>query len=129
MVRRWDVAASGVLGLALAANGLFMLGAPFGWFEAVPGVVKTGPFNSHFVRDVGAAYAVCGIALLAVAWRPSAWPALAAASGFLILHAGVHLFDTICGRTTPLDLARDLPGVFGPAALTAWLAVRAAREA
>ncbi|MFZ5728745.1 MAG: hypothetical protein A2882_05110 [Phenylobacterium sp. RIFCSPHIGHO2_01_FULL_70_10] len=129
MVRHWESLVSGLLGLGLAVNGLAMLGAPFAWYEAVPGVVKTGPFNSHFVRDVGAAYLVSGAALLVFARRPRAWPALWAAAGFLILHGGVHLFDTLCGRSTLADLAGDLPGVFGPALLAALLAVRAAREA
>ncbi|MDP1872919.1 hypothetical protein [Phenylobacterium sp.] len=107
-----------------------MLGAPFDWYEAVPGVVKTGPFNGHFVRDIGAAYLVCAVALAVSVWKPSkAWPALLAAGGFLSLHAGIHLLDTICGRASLGDLARDLPGVFLPALLTVGLGLRAAREA
>lgn len=129
-MRRWERAACGLLGLGLGANGLFMLGAPFTWYEAVPGVVKTGPFNGHFVRDIGAAYLVCAFALAAVAWRPpKAWPALLAAAGFLVLHAGVHLFDTVCGRSSLGDLARDLPGVFLPALAASILVWRAATEA
>ena len=45
-----------VLGAALAANGLFMLGDPAGWYAAIPGVTMTGPLNPHLVRDVGCAY-------------------------------------------------------------------------
>ncbi|MEO8115730.1 MAG: hypothetical protein ABI655_15180, partial [Phenylobacterium sp.] len=47
---------AGALGLLLAANGLYMLFAPAPWYGAVPGVPSTGPFNPHFVRDIGAAY-------------------------------------------------------------------------
>src|SRR4249920_489782 len=46
-----------ILGIALAANGFVMLGA------AVLGVAATGPFNAHFIRDVGVAYVLCGAAL------------------------------------------------------------------
>ena len=44
------------LPVLLAANGLFMLLAPHAWYPAVPGVTETGPYNPHFVRDIGAAY-------------------------------------------------------------------------
>src|SRR5262249_52922948 len=47
-----------VVGLALAANGTFMLVAPSAWYGLVPGVAATGPLNAHFVRDIGAAYLV-----------------------------------------------------------------------
>lgn len=129
-MRAWDRAVGGLLGVGLGINGLLMLGVPFDWYEAVPGVVKTGPFNAHFVRDIGAAYLVCALALGAFAWRPRvAWSALLAAAGFLSLHAGIHLFDTVCGRSSLGDLARDLPGVFVPALVSLALSLRAAREA
>lgn len=129
-MRAWDRAVGGLLGVGLGINGLLMLGVPFDWYEAVPGVVKTGPFNAHFVRDIGAAYLVCGLALGAFARRPRvAWSALLAAAGFLSLHAIIHLFDTVCGRSSLGDLARDLPGVFGPALVSLALSLRAAREA
>ncbi|HVY56846.1 MAG TPA: hypothetical protein VHA77_03260 [Xanthobacteraceae bacterium] len=50
------------LGIALAANGLLMLFDPAGWYGLVPGVPETGPFNPHFVRDIGCAYLVAGVA-------------------------------------------------------------------
>ena len=49
-----------ILGIALAANGFVMLGAPAAWYAAVPGVAATGPFNAHFIRDVGVAYETGG---------------------------------------------------------------------
>src|SRR6476619_8027266 len=52
-----------ILGIALAANGLVMLGAPAAWYAAVPGVAATGPFNAHFIRDIGVAYVLCGASL------------------------------------------------------------------
>jgi hypothetical protein len=45
-----------ILGLSLAANGVIMLAVPAAWYTAVPGVPATGPFNPHFVRDIGVAY-------------------------------------------------------------------------
>jgi hypothetical protein len=107
------------LGAILAANGLAMLFAGLWWYGVVPGVTATGPYNPHFVRDIGAAYLVAGVSLAAFAVRPrQAWPALVAAAGFLTLHAAIHVFDAVCG-TRPLgDVARDFGGVYLPALLT-----------
>jgi len=52
-------------GLLLAANGFLMLFDPAQWYAMVPGVPETGAFNPHFVRDIGAAYVVAGVA---IAW-------------------------------------------------------------
>ena len=109
----------------LGANGLAMLFAGLWWYGKAPGVTATGPYNPHFVRDIGAAYLVCGAAHAAFALRPrQAWSALAAAAGFLVLHAAIHLFDAACGTRPLADLARDFAGVFLPAliavALTLW---------
>lgn len=115
---------SGGLGLLLGLNGLAMLFASLAWYDAVPGVRATGPYNPHFVRDIGAAYLVVAMGLAWFAWRPrQGWPALAAAAAFLVLHAGVHVFDTTCSASPLADFLRDLPGVFTPAVLAAWLAV------
>jgi hypothetical protein len=47
----------GLLQLVVAA---MMLLAPQSFYGLVPGVNETGPFNPHFVRDVGAAFLVAG---------------------------------------------------------------------
>jgi hypothetical protein len=105
-----------VLGLILAANGVAMLFAGPWWYGAVPGVTATGPFNPHFVRDIGAAYLVTGGGLGWYAARPrEGWPALAAAAAFLTLHAAVHVFDAVCGTKPLADVARDFAGVYLPA--------------
>jgi len=116
-----------LLAASLSLNGLAMLLAGAWWYGAVPGVTATGPYNPHFVRDIGAAYLVAGLSHAAFAWRPrTAWPALTAAAGFLALHAGVHVFDAVCGTRPLADIARDFMGVFVPAlialALVAWAA-------
>lgn len=112
------------LALILGLNGLAMLGASFWWYNAVPGVTATGAFNPHFVRDIGAIYLVCAGGLAWFAARPvQGWPALGAAAAFLLLHAGIHVFDASCAADPAADLIRDLPGVFTPALLAAALAV------
>jgi len=105
-----------VLAIILAANAGAMLFASVWWYGAVPGVTATGPYNAHFIKDIGAAYLVVAGALAAFAWRPAvAWPALAAATAFLTLHAFIHVADALASPVCGANLARDFPGVFLPA--------------
>lgn len=111
-----------ILGLGLAANGLLMLAAPAEWYATVPGVTDTGPFNAHFVRDIGVAYLVAGAALCWFALDLAARPAALAGAAFLALHALVHLWDAAAGREHAHQLLVDLPTVFLPPALALFLA-------
>ncbi len=106
-----------VLALALAANGLLMLAAPVPWYGMVPGVAETGPFNAHFIRDIGAAYLVAGGGLVAFLLDRRARPAALAAGAFLTLHALVHLWDAAAGRESLVQLAVDFPTVIAPGPL------------
>jgi hypothetical protein len=112
-----------LIALALGANGLVMLVAGRWWYGAVPGVTETGPFNPHFVKDIGAAYAVVGVAFAWLALRPSrtAIGAGAAATLFLALHALIHLTDAIGAPAGLADLARDFPAVILPALVAIWI--------
>ena len=112
-MRSWDRYLAGLTGLALGANGLVMLFASLAWYDAVPGVTTTGPFNPHFVKDIGAIYVTCALALFWFAWRPrQGWPALAAAATWLTLHAAVHVYDATCGSSPLADVQRDFVGVY-----------------
>lgn len=112
-MRSWDRWVAGVMGLVFAANGAAMLAMPLSWYDAVPGVAATGPFNPHFVRDIGAVYLTCALGLGWFAWRPAqGWPAMAAAACWLTLHAAVHVYDATCGAAPLDDLKRDVVGVY-----------------
>ena len=119
-----------VLGAALAANGLFMLGDPAGWYAAIPGVTMTGPLNPHLVRDVGCAYLMAGAALAAFVVDARARPAALAGAAFLALHAFVHLWDLASGREVASPLPRrSAHRVFAACArLVARMAHRQSRE-
>jgi hypothetical protein len=119
-----------VLALAMGGNGLAMLAAGRWWYGIAPGVPMTGPFNPHFVKDIGAAYLVVGAAFAWLAARPSpvARGATAAGALFLGLHAGVHLTDAIGDPSGLTHLVRDFPGVFAPALLAAWIAAAYSAE-
>lgn len=117
---RWLAAA---LAVVLGANALAQIFASFWWYGAVPGVMATGPYNAHFVRDVGAAYLVAAAGLAWFAWRPErGWAALVAGAAFLLLHAGVHVFDATCSADPLRDVIRDFPGVYLPALAAAAIA-------
>jgi len=120
-----------VFALVNLANAAWMLAAPADWYARLPAAVPdTGPFNAHFVRDVGGAFALMGFALLAGAVWP-AWPvpALTFTTLFYVLHALVHVTDTLAGRLPASHWAIDLPGVYLPAAVLVGVTVAAWRTA
>lgn len=114
------------LGVSGAANGVFMLAAPALWYDSVPGLAHTGPFNPHFVSDIGVAYLVASFALLARAWRPRYWPAAVAGAAFMCGHALIHVFDIALERTG--NAGTDVGLVIIPALLAAWAAFPARAE-
>ncbi len=114
-----------VLGLA---NAIWMLVAPFHWYENLPaGVPDYGPFNLHFVRDIGAAYLTASLGLIWGLLRPPVrTPAVALAALFYGLHAAIHVYDTLVGHVGMHHAWLDIPGVYLPAVLLA-LALAACR--
>ncbi|MFO1015646.1 MAG: hypothetical protein U1E50_17975 [Caulobacteraceae bacterium] len=121
---------AGLLALVLAANGLVMLIAGAWWYGAVPGVTQTGPFNPHFVQDIGAAYIVAGVVMVLLALRGEAWRLAAFTwAGFLAFHAAIHLKDALGGHHMGADLIRDAAGVYLLPILSLWAAWPAKRSA
>lgn len=109
--------------VTLTVNGLAMLLMPHTWFGLIPSVPPTGPFNPHFVRDIGCGYLTCGTALLWLARDPARGTAATLITAlFLGLHAVIHLWGTLAGRTTLAALIQDLPAVFLPPLIMLWLA-------
>lgn len=104
------------IGLALFANGVFMLVAPESWYWTVPGVPVRGSFNQHFVRDIGIQYLLMGVAFvygainsqqrLLLWWLPTTW---------LVGHAVFHVLEVAVGMCGPEYLLVDFAGVTFPA--------------
>jgi uncharacterized protein YjeT (DUF2065 family) len=122
-----------VLGVAMIANGIFMLVAPADWYVAIPGVTATGPFNQHFLRDIGLIFLLLGGAFLVGAAQPHLRVALwAAPSIWLSGHALFHLWEVAVGICSPSVIPRDFPAVSLPAiigiGLTFW-AIHQSRSA
>jgi hypothetical protein len=115
-----------ILAIPTLFNGLAMLVAGPLWYETVPGVSETGPFNPHFVQDIGVAFVVAGLALAARAWRPRYWPAAVAGAGFLAAHALIHLVMIAGGHSH--HAAFDLMAVVLPSAAALYSAFPPAKE-
>src|SRR5687767_14902161 len=88
-----------VLGLVGAANGVWMLFDPLGWYRDLPARVPDfGPFNQHFVRDIGCAFVAFGTAAIWAAYRPALrFPLVALTTVFYGAHALVHVQNTLTG--------------------------------
>lgn len=113
----------GVIGVGALVNALAMLVASERWFEAV--AHHTGAFNVHLIRDVAFAYATTGAALLWAATRAELrGPLCLVAAAFLGLHALGHVLETATGALPAAHWYEDAPGVFLPALLVGWIAVR-----
>ena len=122
-----------VLGVAAEVNGLYMLYSPEAWYFAVPGVTTTGPFNQHFIRDIGLIFLFLGTAFLVGAARPQYRIVLwAAPTLWLWGHALFHFWEVAVGICGPSAIARDFPAVTLPAILgtilTLWAVANARAE-
>jgi hypothetical protein len=117
-----------LLGFIMLVNGTWQLVAPEGWYWAIPGVPDRGPFNQHFVRDIGIVYSLTGIGLIMGAvqpaqrfgywWAPTLW---------LVGHALFHVWEVLVGICGPASLIQDFAGVMLPALITLALLVYARR--
>lgn len=118
------------LGICALANGTFMLVSPADWYFAVPGVTTTGPFNQHFLRDIGLVFVLVGGAFLLGAIRRDYRLALwGTASLWLAGHALFHVWEVAVGICGPSALVRDFAAVSLPAILGLLLTLWAWRSA
>lgn len=113
-----------LLALPLAANAAAMLFAAEDWYRAVPGVAATGPFNHHFVGDIGLAYLAAAAALFAGSFRPErlagfALPAAVFLAGHALLHLAGYGLSAHAGGTW----FTDAWAIHLPALIALWLAV------
>ncbi|MDF2639932.1 MAG: hypothetical protein K0R64_2916 [Novosphingobium lindaniclasticum] len=130
MSRNISLAFAGLLGLGAAANGMFMLISPANWYFAVPGGTTTGPFNQHFLRDIGLIFLLVAVAMLTGVARPAArLPLWSAAALWLAGHALFHFWEVAVGICGPGALIQDFSAVTLPAILTIALALWAWRDA
>lgn len=91
-----------VIAISYGLNGLWMLVDPKLWYDTIPGITMLGPYNTHFLRDVGIVYGVCAGGF---AWGLGTGrsPALIVAAAWPALHALYH-FQMWVARGFALDL-------------------------
>lgn len=116
------------LGGLWCVTGVVIFSAPEAFYQNTPGLSLMGPYNSHFIRDVGLAFFASGAAVFygaltrvaAIALAGVAWPCL---------HALFHL-QIWAHRGLPLDaiFAFDLGAVIAPAFLGLFLVWRLAAQ-
>jgi hypothetical protein len=116
-----------LMGVAAFANGIIMLVSPEAWYVLVPGVTDTGPFNQHFVRDIGIVFLFVGTGFLLGAAMPHYRMILwAAPTLWLGAHALFHFWEVAVGICGSSVLIRDFPAVTLPViiggVLTLWAA-------
>lgn len=129
MMRSISLAVALALGTAAIANGIFMLVAPENWYFAVPGVTTTGPFNQHFVRDIGLIFSFIGAAFLLGVARPDLRIVLwAAPTLWLAGHALFHFWEVAVGICSASVIPRDFPAVTLPAILGLSITLQAIAE-
>lgn len=114
-----------LVGFPSIANALWMLAEPLGWYRNIPADVPgLGPFNQHFVRDIGCAYLAFGIAAVWAAYRPVLrFPLVFLTTVFYGAHALVHVQNTLTGAISARHWLLDLPLTYAPAVLLAALSV------
>ena len=119
-----------LLGLGMVANALWMLAGPMHWYTELPAAVPdTGPFNPHFVRDIGCAFLAAGFALVWAARSVRArFPLAAISLVFLAAHALLHIYDTAVGNLPSAHWWLDFAGVYLPAILLGAVVIRIPRE-
>lgn len=112
-----------------ALNGAFMLIEPKAWYDTIPGVSMLGPYNTHFIRDIGILYLVAAGGFF---WglRPGQASVLLFACMWPALHAVYHL-NMWVARGFPFDLVAfvNLAAIQLPAWAALWIAWRLFRSA
>lgn len=119
-----------IAGVLSFVNGAWMLLYPFSWYTSFPADVShTGPFNQHFIRDLGVAFIVVA---LGFGWCARnidrSRPVHFALTIFLAGHALIHLVDITTGHLPASHWLIDLPGVFLPALIMIVLSIPRVRN-
>lgn len=119
-----------IFGLLSLFNGAWMLLFPLSWYTDLPAAVpNTGPFNPHFVRDLGVVFLIVGFAFGWSAFNlDRSRPVHLVLTAFFTGHALIHLADIVAGRLPHNHWTIDIPGVFVPALLMIILAVPSVRS-
>lgn len=105
-------------------TGLYIAILPMTFYTTAPGVVDTGPYNMHFVRDVGYAFIVSALGL-GYGLHKRLKPVLVFGAAWLAAHGLFHLVLWALHHNPTSSVALiDLLLVVAPAALLVYLVIR-----
>ncbi len=106
------------------ANGMLMILFSEPWYLCLTTPERAALFNPHLVVDVGGAYVTVGVALLWAALRRLyAFPLVAMALLFSLLHAGNHVHEYVRFGNPTRDVAIEIFGIWAPVLILTWLAL------
>jgi len=117
-----------LLAVYFAGLAAYLILLPLTFYQTIPGVSDTGPFNDHFSRDVGFAFLVSAAGLYLGAVRGDKTLAVLGAA-FPVLHGVFHVVGI--GQTEVSGIAGilgELLPTTGIAALALIFALRLKRE-
>ncbi len=101
-MNRWTHLLTLVLGVAVAAQGLWAFASPRSFFDVL---ATFEPYNAHFVRDIGSAMFGVGVAAVVAAVQPRALVAgLSGLSAFQVVHVVSHVIDRDRGGNPGFDI-------------------------
>lgn len=126
----WQRAVLAILAILLTFSGIHMLVSPEHWYHSLESVPYTGPFNPHFVRDIGCAYLAAASGLALGAWR-ARWivPGSLTALTFLGIHAGLHIWESLAHHPVADHMGVvDFVGIYGPPLVAAAILVLSHRQ-
>ena len=105
-----------IFAVGTLVNGVWMLAAPQSWYTDLPGgVADTGPYNGHFIRDLGVVFVFIASGFVWCAMRPDrSRNVLLVNTLFFSGHAVLHLLDLLTHRLPVSHWKLDLPLVFLP---------------
>lgn len=97
-----------LLGIAVinVLTGVHIFITPEFFYNNVPGVQMMGPYNVHFIRDAGLAYAASGI-ILGLGWQRGDYAVALAGTLWPCFHALFHL-QMWLARGLPVDLVATI---------------------
>jgi len=100
----------------MIVNSIWMFVSPLSWYHELPAAVPDfGPYNRHFIRDIGGAYLACALSLLYSAFYINArLYGILFSSLFFGFHAATHVFETFVGEVSSSHWWIDMPGVYVP---------------
>ena len=130
MTPRWIKIVVWILGAMSLLNGIAMFFAPSTWFfQMVPGVPETGPFNAHLVADSGTFFIAVGVGLLIAGFDPVRHVAVIGVAAIAnLFHSILHIYSHEVGLLSLAHLGTEIAGIYVPTLILIAIALMLIRE-